>query len=164
MTTRSKVLITMISLLVLFLLISRGQGQAVTEADNPSAQYSGTGQSFTSLSAAASTHCWRWGKTWVQRNLAGDVKYAFKVYMEWCANAAETKIVSQNAYICSRAGGFFEYMGCNKHRGSLQLKNLYTETHWHFRGGALGLYLNKYPHITTWLGPHGGVSGTVWYA
>lgn len=140
--------------------------QAEVEAVAASTTFAGSSGTLTVTTKTASVTCWRWEKSppWASVSRLGP-RYRFTLFAEWCGNGR--KVTSLRSLICKDAGGgFFTYDRCWKEHGSVGFINLNVTARWHYYTTVwvpFAVVINRNPHVNMWLGPKGGVSGTVWY-
>jgi hypothetical protein len=109
--------------------------------------------------------CWQWDQDWSTNDHIGKVQYRFAIDIEWCANAAGTKVTKLVYHFCQDTGGYYNFQWCHKDRGGLGYESLGLYDQWKYTYGldSLGLSVTRTPSVRFAVHANGGVNGTVYF-
>jgi hypothetical protein len=111
--------------------------------------------------------CWYWRSpdSWGTRDHIGKLQYLFGIEIQWCANAARTKVTQLVYHFCQDRGGYYNFQWCHKDKGGLGYESLGLYDSWKYTYGldSLGLSVTRTPSVRFSVHANGGVNGTVYF-
>lgn len=162
MTKRSIILICSIFILIALTAMCASSGGAQAAERHP---FTDRGIRVDSLVAqtGGATPCWSWKQGWHVWNPLGVDQYKFSVDVEWCANAQKTKVTKIVYSYCLDIGGYFDFDGCTKQKGSTGYASIGMYDVWRYHFLVNGILTTRSPSVRFDLYATGRVAGTVWY-
>jgi hypothetical protein len=109
--------------------------------------------------------CWGWNNDWPVKDAIGKKMYDPGIRVQWCTNAARTKVTALILWQCFDGGGYYDYDGCTKSKGSVGYPSLGLSANWkyHWALGLPGVTDTRTPSIVFSVYADGGVAGTIYF-
>lgn len=111
--------------------------------------------------------CWGFDHNWpVTMSIAPHKQmYAPGIRVSWCANSKRTKVTKLILWQCYDAGGYYDYQGCKKSKGSLGYSSLGLSADYKYTWatGFPGVQDTRTPSIVFSVYTDGHIAGTIYF-